>query len=278
VVLSATMKLAFIGAGQMGMPMVRRLLGAGRDLTVYARRAEVRDECEAAGAEVADDVPSAVAGTDAVMVCLYSDEQIRELGLGQDGLLATMEEGALLVSHTTGSPVTVRDLAERGADRGIRVVDAPVSGSADDIAAGHITVMLGGAPDDVEVARGIVAAYGDPVLAVGPLGSAQTVKLLNNVLFAAQVQLTGEIERITEGLGIDLGQVAAAIQRSSGASYAMDVVQRMGSATGLATAAGHFLAKDVAAVKEVAAELDIDLGELGHLVDHGPLAFVAREP
>jgi 3-hydroxyisobutyrate dehydrogenase-like beta-hydroxyacid dehydrogenase len=271
------MQLAFIGAGQMGMPMVRRLLDDHRDLTVYARRAEVRDECAAAGARVAEDLPAAVAGADVVLLCLYSDPQVRELALGDDGLLAVMKEGALLVSHTTGSPGTVRELAERGAARGIRVVDAPVSGSADDIAAGHVTVMLGGAPDDVEQVRGVVAAYGDPVLVLGPLGAAQTVKLLNNALFAAQVQLTGEIERITAGLGIDLPQVAAAIQRSSGASYAMGVVERMGSATALAEAGGHFLAKDVAVVKEVAAELGIDLGELAHVADHGPLTYAARD-
>ncbi|MBV9952900.1 MAG: NAD(P)-dependent oxidoreductase [Acidimicrobiia bacterium] len=270
------MQLAFIGAGQMGMPMVQRLLADHRDLTVFARRQEVRDDCEAAGARVAADVATAVSGADAVVLCLYSDPQVLELALGDDGLLAMMDEGSLLVSHTTGSPMTVRELANRGAPRGIRVVDAPVSGSADDIAAGHVTVMLGGEPDDVEQARAIVASYGDPILALGPLGSAQTVKLLNNALFAANVQLTGEIERITAGLGIELAQVAAAIQSSSGASYAMGVVAQIGSATALAEAGGHFLAKDVAVVKEVAAELGVDLGLLTHVAEHGPLTYAAR--
>jgi 3-hydroxyisobutyrate dehydrogenase-like beta-hydroxyacid dehydrogenase len=270
------MQLAFIGAGQMGMPMVQRLLADQRDLTVYARRQEVRDDCRAAGARTTDDVTRAVAGAGAVLVCLYSDQQLRDLATGPDGLLATMEEGALLVTHTTGSPGTVRELAELGRDRGIRVVDAPVSGSAEDIAAGHVTVMLGGAPEDVEAASEIVSAYGDPVLPLGPLGAALAVKLLNNALFAAQVQLAGEVERLAGELGADIARVAATIQRSSGSSYAMGLVETMGSAAALAEAAGHFLAKDVAVVREVAVELGVDLGELGHVNEHGPLTFEAR--
>src|SRR3546814_6185235 len=84
-----------------------------------------------------------------------------------------MREGALLVVHTTVSPATARDLAEAGAGRAVAVVDAPVSGSAQDIADGRVTVMLVGAERDVERARAVVSAYGEPVLAVGPLGSAQ---------------------------------------------------------------------------------------------------------
>jgi 3-hydroxyisobutyrate dehydrogenase-like beta-hydroxyacid dehydrogenase len=258
------------------MPMVARLAAAGRDVSVFARRQEVLEECEQAGATASSDLVGAVADADVVLVCLFSDAQVLELALGPDGLLAVAEPGATVALHTTGSPATAKALAEAGSDRGIRVVDAPVSGSAEDIAAGHVTVLLGGDPDDVERVRDVVAAYGDPVLALGPLGSAQVVKLLNNALFAAQVQLVGEIGRITTELGIEIGPVAAAIQRSSGASYAMSLVEMMGSVEGLAQGAGPFLHKDVTTVRQVAAELAIDLGELGHVNDAGPLTFAER--
>ena len=157
------------------------------------------------------------------------------------------------------------------------MVDAPVSGSAEDIAAGHVTVLLGGEPDDVERVREVVAAYGDPVLALGPLGSGQTVKLLNNALFAAQLQLVGEVARLAEAQGMDPAAVAGAIQTSSGASFAMSLLEAMGSIDTLVAGAGHFLHKDLTAVREVAAELGLDLGELGHVNDAGPLTFAPKE-
>ena len=272
------MQIAFIGAGQMGMPMVVRLVKAGRNVTVFARRQEVRDECAEAGALASSDLDAVVRDADVVLVCLFSDTQVRELALGPDGFLAAAKQGATIVLHTTGSPETAHALAANGADRDIRIVDAPVSGSAEDIAAGRVTVLLGGDSVDIGRARDVVAAYGEPVLTLGPLGSAQIVKLLNNALFAAHVQLAGEIGRITTSLGIDIGPVAAAIQRSSGASYAMGLVEMFGSVEGLARGAGPFLHKDVNTVRRVAAELDIDLGELGHVNEAGPLTFAERTP
>jgi 3-hydroxyisobutyrate dehydrogenase len=266
-------KLAFVGAGQMGMPMVRRLTGAGHDVTVFARRPETLAGAVAAGAAATGDLGEAVDGADVVVVCLYSGAQVLSLARGPEGFLGAVGPGTLVVIHTTCSPAVARTLAALGADRDVRIVEAPVSGSAQDIAEGHVTVLLGGAPTDVERTRPIVGAYGDPVLALGPLGSAQAVKLLNNALFAAHLQLAGEIERIAASFDVDMAVAAAAIQRSSGASYAMGVVERAGSVGAVVANAGHFLHKDMAAVHEVAAELGLDLGSLGHVNDHGPLTF-----
>ncbi len=265
--------LTFIGAGQMGMPMVRRLVAAGRPTTVYARRPDVRDDCEAIGATAVADVHEAVADADFVMVCLYSDAQLVELTIGPDGFLDSTRPGATLVIHTTGSPVTSNRLSEHGARRGVHVVEAPVSGSAEDIDEGHITVLLGGEVDDVERVREVVAAYGDPVLHVGPLGAAQAVKLLNNALMSAHLQLLADVERVALELHVDWPQAIAAIQQSSGTSLALDVVGRMGSVHTVMEAAGRFLRKDVAAVNQVAAEMGIDLGELGRVNRLGSLAL-----
>lgn len=270
------MKVAFVGAGQMGMPMVERLVGAGHDVMVMARRAEVRDQCVAAGASATADPAEALRGRGVVVLCLFSDEQIQELVLGPSGLLELADEGTLFVSHVTGSPATVRAMADAGAARGIRAVDAPVSGSAEDIAEGHVTVLLGGAEADVEVAEQVVAAYGDPVLRMGPLGSAHVVKLLNNAIFSAQVQLAGDLERIAEAFGVDVRSAAAAIQRSSGSSFVMGLIEAMGSARTLAAAVGEYLAKDVEVVKAVAAELGIELGAIGAAIESGPLTFEKR--
>lgn len=256
--------------------MVRRLVEAGEELHVYARRRDVLDECAALGTAVTSDVVEAVRGADVVVVCLYSDDQVRDLAVSPEGFLHAIRSGSLLITHTTGSPSMTRRLAEVGAERGVRVVEAPVSGSADDVATGGLTVLLGGDPGDVDDAREVVAAYGDPILTTGPLGSALAVKLLNNALFAAHVQLAGEVERIATEFGVDMSEVAAAIQHSSGSSYAMGLVERSGSVHALAAAAGHFLAKDVAAVEDVAEELGIDLGVLGVVNRDGPLEFTGR--
>ena len=257
--------------------MVRRLVGAGRTVTAFARRAEAREECVASGATAVADVRDAVADADAVAVCLFADSQLRDLALGSEGFLGAMRPGALLIVHTTGSPVSSRSLAEHGADRRIRVVEAPVSGSARDIDGGHVTVLLGGAPEDIAAATEVVGAYGDPILPVGPLGSAMAVKLLNNALFAAHVQLAGEVERVAATFGVDMATVAAAISQSSGASNAMSVVERFGSLAAVVDAAGPFLYKDVNVVGEVARELDLDLGVLGYVNREGPLDFRPRD-
>jgi 3-hydroxyisobutyrate dehydrogenase-like beta-hydroxyacid dehydrogenase len=268
--------LAFVGAGQMGMPMVRRLVAAGRRVTVHARRDEARREATAAGAETTADLAAAVRDADIVMVCLYSGDQLLEVALGPSGLLATLSPGSLVVVHTTCSPAITRQLADHGAVRDVRIVEAPVSGSADDITAGGLTVLLSGDPADVEDARKVVGAYGEPVIAIGPLGSAPTIKLLNNALFAAQVQLVGEVERIATSVGVTMADAATAIQRSSGASYAMGLVERRGSVADLVAAAGHFLHKDVAAAHAAAADLGLDLGQIGQVTIHGPLHFAGR--
>jgi 3-hydroxyisobutyrate dehydrogenase-like beta-hydroxyacid dehydrogenase len=187
-----------------------------------------------------------------------------------------MRRGALLIVHTTGSPATSRELAERSETHQIRVVDAPVSGSSQDIDDGRVTVLIGGDPTNIEAASRFVAAYGDPILPIGPLGSAMAVKLLNNALFAAQIQLAGEVERVAATFSVDLGTVAHAILQSSGRSYAMEVAERFGSLAAVVDAAGPFLYKDVAVVDKIASELGIDLGVLGYVNTEGPLTFRSR--
>ena len=180
---------------------------------------------------------------------------------------------ALLVSHTTGSPATVRRIADAGNGH---VVDAPFSGGADDVLAGHLTVMLGGAPDDVARARETVGAYADPMADIGALGSALVVKLVNNALFAANIQLVAQAEQIANDLGVDTPTFARVIQESSGGSYVMGLIAAMGSTRTLVDAAGHYMRKDIDVVREVVDGLGVDLGILGEVLDGGPARFVAR--
>jgi 3-hydroxyisobutyrate dehydrogenase-like beta-hydroxyacid dehydrogenase len=266
-------RAAFVGAGQIGAPMSERLLTAGHDLTVYARRAEVREHFARLGATVTDSLADAARAADVVHLALYSDDQLAEVALGDGGLVANLGPDALLVSHTTGSPATVRRIADAGNGH---VVDAPFSGGADDVLAGHLTVMLGGASGDVARARETVGAYADPMVDIGALGSALVAKLVNNALFAANIQLVAQAELIANDLGVDTPTLSRVIQDSSGASYVMGLVAAMGSTRTLVDVAGHYMRKDIDVVREVVDGLGVDLGVLGEVLDGGPARFTAR--
>jgi 3-hydroxyisobutyrate dehydrogenase-like beta-hydroxyacid dehydrogenase len=266
-------RVAFVGAGQIGAPMSERLLAAGHDVTVYARRAEVREHFAQAGATVTDSLADAARDAEVVHVCVYSDAQFEEVALGDDGLVAHLADDALLVSHTTGSPATIQRIAAAGNGH---VVDAPFSGGSDNVLAGTLTVMMGGEPDDVERAHTTVGAYADPIRTVGGLGSALVVKLLNNALFAANIQLVAQAEQLANELGVDTTTFAGVIQQSSGASYVMGLIAAMGSSKALVDAAGHYMRKDIDVVRDVADGLGVDLGILGQALDGGPARFTAR--
>jgi 3-hydroxyisobutyrate dehydrogenase-like beta-hydroxyacid dehydrogenase len=274
--MAAEFKVGFVGAGSMGTPMVERLHAEGTPVTLYARRAEVREQFAAAGIDTVDSLAAMADGAEVVLACVYSDDQLRELASGPDGLLAMMEPGSVLASHVTGSPALAVRLAEEAASTGVRFVDAPISGSNDDIAAGRLTVMLGGEPTDTARVRSAVEAYSEAVFDTGAVGSALAVKLINNTLFAANTQLVAEAERIGRSLGADPVALSDIVQRSSGASYVMGLLAQFGSTQAFADLAGHYMLKDLAVVNEVAAELGVDLGLLGRVANADAVAFEAR--
>jgi 3-hydroxyisobutyrate dehydrogenase-like beta-hydroxyacid dehydrogenase len=168
-------RIGFVGAGQMGSPMVERLLAAGHDVSLYARRPEIRRELGSKGATIVDSPRVAAHDADVVLACLFSDAQLVEVAEGPDGLLAGLRSGAVLASHVTGPIATVQRLDASARERGALVVDAPVSGSPDDIRSGRLTVLLGGPVEAVETCRRVVSAYADHVVATGDLGSALAV-------------------------------------------------------------------------------------------------------
>ena len=154
------------------------------------------------------------------------------------------------------------------------MVDAPFSGGADDVLAGHLTVMLGGAADDVARARRRSARTRTRWSRSARSGSALVVKLVNNALFAANIQLVAQAEQIANDLGVDTPTLARVIQESSGASYVMGLTASMGSIRTLVDVAGHYMRKDIDVVREVVDGLGVDLGILGDVLDGGPAQFV----
>ncbi|MFE3543939.1 NAD(P)-dependent oxidoreductase [Nocardia sp. NPDC059177] len=261
--------VGFVGAGQMGEPMVVRLVAAGHRTVVYARREAVRERLRAAGAEVVDSVREVSEAAGVIIVCLFSDEQLTEVLTGPDGVLANARADAVVVSHTTGAVATITELAAVRPD-GPVLLDGPVSGSAEDIAAGRLTVLLGGPAAAVEAVRPVLAAYASSVLATGASGSALGVKLVNNALFAANAQLVAVAAEVGRKLGIDENQLLEALSVASGNSYAADSIRRTGGFAKFEKRAAPFLRKDVAACLSATADLGIDLAGLGTAITDGP--------
>jgi 3-hydroxyisobutyrate dehydrogenase-like beta-hydroxyacid dehydrogenase len=265
-----TLVIGFIGAGQLGEPMVSRLLAADRDVLVYARRAEVRDRVAAQGAGVARSVSELAKRSDILISCLFSDAQLLEIGLGPDGVIANARPGSVLVSHTTGTVSTLATLRDSHPSPPV-IIDAPVSGTVENIIAGTLTVLLGGPADGVQTVTPVLAAYADPIVPTGDLGSALAIKLVNNLLFSCNAQLLAAAIQLGQALSVDPDALLSALQVCSGASHVAAQAQRVGGLEQFSEKATPFLRKDIAAALEAAGEAGVDLGLLGIVVSSGPL-------
>jgi 2-hydroxy-3-oxopropionate reductase len=248
--------------------MVARLIEAGHQVQVLGRSAEKRAAIAQLGARAVADTGEVSAEADAVVVCVFTDEQVHQVCLdpADSGLLTTMPPGSTLVVHTTGSPRTVETIAEWAAPRDVEVVDAPVSGGPHDAGAGTLTLFVGGADDAVARVRPALSCYGDPVLHVGPLGAGQKVKLVNNALFAAQIGLLSGSVALGGQLGVPESTLLAALPHGSAASRVLDIVAAGGSVSSFIDMAGEFVGKDVAVARGIAAELGGDLGVLDDVI------------
>ncbi|OBH20001.1 NAD(P)-dependent oxidoreductase [Mycolicibacter sinensis] len=262
--------IGFVGAGKMGEPMVLRLVGAGFSVQVYARRPEVRERLAAAGAVPVESVAAVARDAGVVISCLFSDAQLLEVAAGADGLLANAGPDTVVVSHTTGTVSTLIKLMAEFPD-GPVLVDAPVSGGAHDIAAGKLTVLLGGPDDAVARAQPVLAAYADPVITTGGLGTALNLKLINNVLFAANAQLVAAAVELAKNLEVPETSLFSALEHCSGGSRAAGYVQSAGGVESFAQVVAPFMRKDVAACIEAAADRGVELGQLRTVAETGPL-------
>jgi 3-hydroxyisobutyrate dehydrogenase-like beta-hydroxyacid dehydrogenase len=263
-------RIGFVGAGRMGLPMVERLAAAGHDLVVYARRPETRATLTRLGVKHTSELPEAAAEAGTLLLCVFNDEQLAEIA---DPLAAALPAGAVLASHVTGRASLLRSLADRFP--AVSVVDAPVSGGPEEIAAGRLTVLLGGPAAARARAAEAVRAYADPIMETGELGTALAVKLINNLLFAANTQLTAEAVRLGDELGIAPGDLLRTINQMSGGSQASRraVERGNGDMTSFAARIGPFMKKDVAACLEQAAERGVDPGLLIDVVRRGRLGL-----
>ncbi|MFZ2177670.1 MAG: NAD(P)-binding domain-containing protein [Rhodococcus sp. (in: high G+C Gram-positive bacteria)] len=264
-------RVGFIGVGQIGEPMVERLLAEGHSTMIYARRAEVRDRLAAHGAEVVSQ-PAELAAADVVITCLFTDTQVLDLC---GPIIEKMRRGSTFVSHTTGSPNALRALNDIAQSRGVSLVEAPFSGTAQAIRARRLTVLVGGDPRAVDAAAELVAAYAVNIIRTGEIGTALPAKLLNNALFAACTQLTLSALKAATAVGIPESTFLEILSVSSGGSAAAQYIAASGqSAEVYSSGLPRYLRKDIESARIAAADIDLDISTLLAAVRLGPLDLV----
>lgn len=194
----------------MGAAIARRLMATGHTVSVYdVRRSAVLDLVRD-GATAAR-TPSELAGADAVLLSLNSAEIVEEAVFGEDGVLDDEPGGVLVIDMSSIDPARTRELSARASVRGARWVDAPLSGGAPGAAAGSLTLMVGGADEDVAVASGVLASLARRITHIGPAGSGQLVKLVNQVLVGCAFAAVAESAALVRAAGLNPDEVLSAL-------------------------------------------------------------------
>jgi len=217
------MRISFLGLGVMGAPMARHLAKAGHDITVYNRTsAKAAAWVAAHGGNSAATPAKAASDAEVVIACVGADADLRAVTLGPDGAFAAMAPGTLFIDHTTVSAAIARELAEAGAARQLHVVDAPVSGGQAGAENGVLTIMSGGTDAAYDAAEPVMAAYAKRIGHMGPAGSGQLTKMVNQLCIAGVLQGLAEGLAFGKAAGLDMGQVVEVISKGAAQSWQMD--------------------------------------------------------
>lgn len=197
-------KIAFIGLGIMGGPMAANLVRAGHTVTGYNRSRPAIDKLVAAGGKGAGSVAEAVADAEVVITMVPADPQVEEVVLGEGGVLEHVQPGTLVIDMSSITPQTSIKVAAAAKEKGVRTLDAPVSGGEAGAIEAVLSIMVGGEADDFADAKPVFDAMGTTVIHVGPTGAGQTVKAANQLIVAVNIQVVAEAVVFLENAGVDL--------------------------------------------------------------------------
>jgi 3-hydroxyisobutyrate dehydrogenase len=212
-------RLGYVGLGNLGAHLAASLVRAGHQVTVTDLDRTRAEALLAAGATWADDPATVAAASDAVYTCLPSPAAIDAVVTGERGVLAGLRAGTTWIDNSTNDRHETLRLAERAGAAGVRMLEAPVTGGVHKAAAGEITVLVGGDEALFHEHEAELHALGDPVLYMGPLGSAAVIKVITNMLAFVHLVAAGEALMLAKRAGLDLAQSFEAIRNSSGNSF-----------------------------------------------------------
>ena len=213
------MNVAFIGLGTMGAPMALNILKAGHDVTVHNRSREKETALAKNGAKRAASPMEAVQGAEIIITIVSDTPDVEQVVLGAQGIVHGAAAGSILVDMSTISPTATRIIAEKLKTKGIKMLDAPVSGGSEGAQKGTLTIMIGGQAQDVHMAYPILEAMGQTITHVGPIGAGQLTKAINQIIIAGTYY--GVAEGIALGLkaGMDMPKVLKAVSNGAADSW-----------------------------------------------------------
>jgi 3-hydroxyisobutyrate dehydrogenase len=215
------MRIGFIGLGMMGAPMARRLLEAGHDVTVHNRTRRREEPLEALGARRATTPRECARDRELVITMVRDTPDVQAVVLGEEGAVEGMEKGSVLVDMSTISPATTRLIAAALADHGVAMLDAPVSGGSEGAARGTLSIMVGGEANVLERVRSVLDVLGTTITHVGPIGSGQVTKAVNQVIIAGTYAAIAEGLALGLAAGIDIEAAHAAVSGGAAGSWGL---------------------------------------------------------
>lgn len=217
------MKLAFLGLGVMGYPMAGHLHKAGHAVCVYNRTTEKAEQwVREYGPSHAPSPVSAVEGADIIFACVGNDDDVRAVTMGENGAFHGIKKDAIFVDHTTASAKLARELDSVAQEKGFHFMDAPVSGGQAGAEGGKLTIMLGGAENIFDRVEPVIAAYAQKSKLLGPAGSGQLTKMVNQICIAGLVQALSEGLHFAEASGLDAAAVIDVISKGAAQSWQME--------------------------------------------------------
>ena len=284
------MKIGFIGLGNMGLPMALNLLKAGHEVIGFDLVKSQLDAFVTAGGTVAPNANATAKDAELVFTMLPASKHVEDLYLGEHGLLANANPKTLLVDCSTISPKVSQAVAAAAKEKGLAMIDAPVSGGTAGAQAGTLTFMVGGNSQDVERARPLLEKMGKNIFHAGGSGAGQTVKVCNNMLLGIQMLGTSEALRLGIANGMDPKVLSDIMSKSSGRNWALElynpcpgVMENVPSSKAYAGGFGvDLMLKDLGLAIENAENLDatVPLGKLAQQLyekhskaGHGQLDF-----
>ena len=217
-------KVAFLGLGVMGYPMAGHLLKkGGHEVTVYNRSAaKAAQWVKEYGGRSAPTPREAAAGRDFVMMCVGNDDDVRAVACGDQGALAGMAKGAVLVDHTTASATVARELHAQAGAQGVGFVDAPVSGGQAGAVNGQLGIMCGGDAADFDRAKPVLDIYAKSCVLIGGPGAGQLTKMVNQLLCVAHIQGLSEALNFGQRAGLDMEKVVSVISKGAAQSWQLE--------------------------------------------------------
>jgi 3-hydroxyisobutyrate dehydrogenase-like beta-hydroxyacid dehydrogenase len=245
-------RVGFVGVGEMGRPMVERLIRGGFDVSLYARRTAALESFEGRARTVSS-MAELASCCDVLSVCVFADADVEEVLSGPNGALRGVAGDLIVLVHSTVHPSTCVRLAERARDHGVELLDAPVSGGSPLAETGQLVTMIGGDRATLETARPVLQAFSGEIFHLGPVGSGQIAKLINNLMFAAQMGVVCDAFDLAARTGLDGNALLDVVQHASGGSRAAAVYRRLSPFEKLLEVCQP-LRKDVEIVEELLAD------------------------